>query len=440
MKTKSILAGGLMLFAALVALVWFATSATDDTPEPITANSTLALDAAVTNAARAQAHYERAIREEPDNVDNYVGLAQVYLQQSQATGDETRYVPLAKDVLAQALERSPKHYPARALQAQLYNVLHQFEKGRDLANELIAEQPNHAYTYGILVDALVELGEYDAAVGASDKMNAIRPGLPAYARAAYLRELHGDGDGAKVAMRLAADAGVTGRDDRAWAIYQLGQLYLGDDNIDAAEIIFDALLDERPGYAHALSGLAQVEMARGNVDGAEALLNNAYEATPNPGFLEQLAEVHAVRGDADREADVLAAVEASLKAADAMGENVRMEYADFLADQERDLDQAVAWAEAEYARRPNHMHTQETMAWTLHKAGRTAEALPIIEKLLVQSPEDGKLYYRAAQIYDAAGQADQAAVYFQRALDGNVHIESPSAARDINRRLSVAAL
>ena len=61
--------------------------------------------------------------------------------------------------------------------------------------------------YPVLVDALVELGRYDEAERALQAMVDLKPNLAAYARVSYLRELHGDLDGAAAAMRDAIAAG-----------------------------------------------------------------------------------------------------------------------------------------------------------------------------------------------------------------------------------------
>ena len=57
-------------------------------------------------------------------------------------------------------------------------------------------RPRLARHYPLLVDALVELGRFRAAERALQRFADLRPGLPAYARVSYLRELHGDLAGA----------------------------------------------------------------------------------------------------------------------------------------------------------------------------------------------------------------------------------------------------
>ena len=78
-----------------------------------------------------------------------------------------------------------------------------------------------AWVYGVIGDAHVERGEYDAAFDAFDRMAAIKPTAAAYARVAYARELQGDLPGALRTMQMAAEAtsahdpGVAGVASRA---------------------------------------------------------------------------------------------------------------------------------------------------------------------------------------------------------------------------------
>lgn len=388
------------------------------------------------NVGSSVEYYREQILRHPDVVKNYVELAQVMMQRAQTTADEARYVPEARDLLGEALRREPGNYHARVLQAALFNTLHQFEKARALAEDLIAQYPAHVYNYGTLVDALVELGAYEEAIKLCDQMLGLRPGLPSYARASYLRELHGDTDGAIEAMRMAADAGVGGSDERAWALFQLGTLYLNEDKPDTAAYIFNGILDEKPGYTRALGGLAHVRLVEGDYAEAIDLLEEAYAEAPNAAFLELLAEAYRATGDADRLAATVQKIRAGYRDAEAMGENVDMEYADFLADHEMDLREALALARKAYERRPDHLHALETYAWALYKNGRAAEAVPYVERAMRLDTGDAMVHYRAGMIYAAAGRPEAAAGQFERALAANLHVESRAAADEARARLA----
>jgi tetratricopeptide (TPR) repeat protein len=384
-------------------------------------------------------YYREAVRRNPKAAVNYVRLAGAFVQAARLTGQESTYLPPAQALLDEALALDPQHYEGRVVQASLYNLFHQFEQARDLANALIAENDHHAATWGILVDAHLELGAYDDAVQACDRMLAIRPDMASYTRASYLRELHGDNDGAIQAMRMAADAGVYGREDRAWALYNLGQLYLAGGKPDTAAFIFNGILEERPSSAYAKQGLAEVARLRGDYDAAVTLLQEAYTLEPRTLFHERLAEVYREAGRVAEAEALTEGILASFGAGQKMGENNNMEYADFLADLGRDLPEALRLAQQEVERRPNHLHALETYAWTLHHNGRSSEAVPYVEKALRMNNGDAMLHYRAGMIYAAAGQVQQATRQFRLALDNRLEVESGLAAAEVQNRLNTLA-
>ncbi len=426
----------LLATVLVVGLFWYwQSTASQEVPEA-SVRVPVVPGAEFVNVSRSVEYYREQILRHPDVVKNYVELAQVMMQRARETADETRYVPQARDLLDEALRRDPDHYHALVLKASLLNTLHRFEDAKSLAEVLIARHEGHAFNYGTLVDALVELGEYERAIEVCDQMISLRPGLASYARASYLRELHGDTDGAIAAMRMAADAGIAGSAGRAWALYQLGNLYLNENKPDTAAYLFKGLLGEIPDYTQALSGLAHVHMVEGDYAEAIRLLEEAYAEAPNTGFLELLAEAYQATGDTRRLAATVKKIQAGYRAAEKMGENVDMEYADFLVDQEMALGEALDRAHKAYERRPDHLHALETYAWALAKNGRAAEAVPYVEGAMRLNTGDAMVHYRAGVIYAAAGQSAQAAEQFEHALAANLHIESRTTADEARARLA----
>ena len=427
-----VLATGLVMVAAVL---WLARTVANDAPLPPD-RSEAGPGSEFVNAEASEAYYREWLQREPDAVEPRVRLAHVLLQRAQTSGQEHQLVPEAKTLLAEAIDRDPEHVYARALQTQLLNTLHEFEAARDLSRELLAESPQFAFVYGTLIDALVELGDYDEAVEMSDRMLALRPGLPSYSRASYLRELHGDTEGAIAAMRLAADAEPHGRSGRSWALLKLGELYLGSAKPDTAAYLFEGILEEDPDFSPALAALGHVALVRGEADEAIRQLEMARTLRPGGAIDELLVEAYLAAGDEARADEAAVRVHQSLIAARAMGERVDMEEADLLADQGRQLDQALALATAEVERRPGHLHANETYAWVLYRLGRSVEAVPYIERAMRLNSGDAMVHYRAAEIYRGAGQTAKAVSHARAALEGHVGVESPSTAVDARRMLA----
>lgn len=368
------------------------------------------------NAQNAVGFYRDEIRSKPAVVKNYVELAQIFLQEARATGLHHEYVQKAEWLLTEALQREPENFEALLARSSICMIKHQFQQAREIAEKAIAKNPYNALSYGILCDALVELGEYDEAVRAGDRMLSIRPDLRSYARASYLREIHGDLPGAKAAMQMAGESGVYGQENRAWAFYNLGKLYLNEGRLDTAEFIFNGILEERPGYGYALSGLASVRYAQGRTEESISLLKTAFEKMPEHLFVEQLADIYRVIGDRENTEAATKIVFSEFEEHADAGWDVDKEFALFCANHELNLSEALKRARSEYERRPKNIEALDAYAWTLFKNGMAMEAVPYIEQALRMKTQNASLLYHAGAIFHAAGMRDKAASLLEKSL------------------------
>lgn len=367
---------------------------------------------------------KQKIESDRNNPEPYVELAQLFLQEARITGRHHEYVPQAQATLDEALRVAPGNFDATITKASMMMTLHQFAEAKKLATDAIAGNPYSAFAYGVLCDAHLELGEYDEAVKASDAMLGIRPDLRSYARASYLREIHGDRDGAIQAMTMAADAGAPGMEDRSWALYNLAGLFMNQGKLDTAAFIYNGILQERPNYPYALSGLAAVKTARGEYPEAIEMLVKATQLSPEHLFVEQLSDVYLAMGARD-EARTM-----EKKAIDAYiqhekgGWNIDREYAAYCAGHDINLSEALARAKKDYDRRPANIDALDTYAWLLYKNGNAAEAAPLAEQALRLNTPHPALYYHAGLINYAAGNNATAAGYLRRALRENAIVNA----------------
>ena len=118
-------------------------------------------------------------------------LASAYLQKARETGD-LAYQARAETLLRRALARDPRDAGAVVELGTLAASRHDFRRALALARRARALAPGSPAHFPLLVDALVELGRFRAAERALQRFADLRPGLPAYARVSYLRELRGD--------------------------------------------------------------------------------------------------------------------------------------------------------------------------------------------------------------------------------------------------------
>ncbi len=379
-----------------------------------------------TKAQATLAKYRDDLRLHPAAIKDYVEIAQVYLQEARVTGKHHQYLPLAGNVLDEALKHDPKSFDAMILKASMEMTLHQFVRAKELATSAIEQNPYSAFAYGVLCDAHVELGEYANASQDVDSMMHIRPDLRSYARASYLRELNGDRIGAIEAMKLAADAGMYGQENREWALYNLANIFLAVGDLANAEHIYKGILDERPSYAFAMSGLAQVAAAKKDYATATELLVKASQLSPEHIFIEQLADIYQATGDAQAEKAMVDKAMEAFKLHEESGWNIDREFAAFLLNHNIELAEALTRAKRELDRRPTNIDALDTYAWALYLNGKPREALPVITQAMRLNTQNGLMHYHAAIINSVLDRKIEAAQEIKQAFDQTPYLNPAS--------------
>lgn len=378
------------------------------------------LSAEYLNAQRTVNYYRDQIEKNPDDIKNYIELAQVFIQEARITGKHHEYVPKILRLLEDALILDNENLDANLTKASVLLSLHQFEEAKKIGEWAVDKYPYNPDVYGVLCDASVELGQYEKAVVVCDKMLSVKPDLRSYSRASYLRELNGELEAAIDAMRMAADAGVTGHENRAWVLYNLANLYLQSGKVDTAEFIYNGILEERPGYAYAFSGLAKVMIVRNDYSRAIEYLKNANEYLDDHSFFERLADIYLATGNREEEQKLISTVMKEFDEHEKAGWNVNLEYAAFNLNHNLNLGESLLRVEKEYKRRPGNIEVIDTYSWALYKNGKVNEALKMIEKVFYTNSKNPLYFYHAGVIFKAADKNEQAAAYFESALNENL--------------------
>lgn len=355
-------------------------------------------------------------------------LTAIYLQEARVSGNYGYYDRAAWNCVNAVLKKDAKNFEALTYKATIYLSQHHFAEGLALAQQIQKLYPYSAFVYGILVDANVELGNYQDAVENAEKMISIRPDIRSYSRISYLREIHGDIPGAIDAMKMAVDAGAAGTESTEWARVQLGKLYEQLGKIKDAEMHYTIALDNRPNYPYALAGLARVAAAAKNYEKAIELYRRADSLSNDYSFREALVETYQL--NADKKHSLLLAkgiIDEMEKAAKAM---IRGDSSGHYADREMayaylavdDYDRAIAHALLEYNRRPDNIDANETVAWVYYCKGEYAKAKSHIQIALKTHCNNPVLLCRAGLIYAKTNETVIAKNYLQQALKNNANI------------------
>ncbi|GAB4000850.1 hypothetical protein GCM10028807_55100 [Spirosoma daeguense] len=352
------------------------------------------------------AELNEKIRKEPNDVKPRLQLVIIYLSEARITGEHPYYYPAILTMLDGVLAIDPKNFEATTFKASVKMSQHQFAEARELAEKARQINPNNAYVYGVLVDANVELGNYEEAVAMSDKMQALKPSLEAYSRASYLREIYGNYPGSISAMQLAVQAGLPGSEPQCWSKNILGHLYETTGQLAKAEAQYKDILTLRPSYAFALGGQARVYKARKEYDKALATLDKAAKIMPEFSFHEEMAEIYALRGDNEKAKKTFAEVAKMLDEDAQSGHAVDLERCK-LYTKSGQLDSAAIYGQKEYQKRPKNIDVNHALAWVYYKQQDYKKAGQHMQVALRTGSKDPELLQQAGAIELALGNQQQ---------------------------------
>jgi tetratricopeptide (TPR) repeat protein len=382
-----------------------------------------------TPAERRIAQANAAIAADPSRAEPYAELALALARRARETAD-TRWYDKAGDAVEEAKQRDPGNLAAERAAVWVLLGRHEFAQAVERAQELNRKAPDELLPYAFLVDANAELGNYAAAEEAAQWLLDLRPGnIAGLTRAAYLRELFGDVEGALELMASAYHrTPPTQAEDRAWILTQMAHLELSRGRVDTADKLADAALGEFSDYHYALGVLAEVRASQARLHEAADLQRRRYRAAPHPETLYALAVTLKRAGKSREGQRLLLEFEARARAESARWDNANRELVLCQVDHTARPREALAIARIEIARRRD-VFTRDVFAWALYANGRYPEARDQIEQALGVGIRNAGMFYRAGMI--ALRQHDRSAAkrYLRLSLETNPYSEYAQAAR-----------
>jgi tetratricopeptide (TPR) repeat protein len=360
---------------------------------------------------------QQEIREANHPAAKLERLGWLYVSRARTKHDPGFY-KLAEQAAA-CIEKSD-HDSAAALllRGHVQQNLHRFREAERAARRLVARRAS-PFDYGLLGDALMEQGRLNEAAAAYQKMVDLRPGLESYSRAAHLRWLHGDLEGATALMRLAARAGgPRNAEPTAWAYSRLALYELQSAEFDHAVQAARDALTLQPQYAPALLATGRVLLAKGEPAQAIEPLSEAARLNPLPEYQWLLAEALRAAGRVDEAVGIETEIERQGAAEDPRTFSL------YLATTQRGAATAVHLAEQELAVRSD-VFTYDALAWSLYAAGETQRASDAMKNALSAGTQDARLFLHAALIAAASGESGEAA-RFRKKADSLRHLLLPS--------------
>ena len=347
----------------------------------------------------------------------WVNLGDSYMQKARETADVTYYAHAEKSYL-RAVELKPNNVPALNGLAWVNGGRHEFEKSIEWAGKAIAISSKDNDAYGLIGDADVEMGNYDTAYKHYQQMLDIRPDTSSYSRGAHLVWLMGDQRKGMWLMAKAIKAGGPFAENTAWCRAQLALMLLSTGELLPAEQTLQNALKYTPHNYQLLTVLGRVQAMRHDYPAAIESYKQAVEAVPTHDALVALGDLYQRTGRPDDARQQYALVEATRQLMRANGVRGDMQIAQFDADHDRNIAEAVSYEEAEYKTRPN-VYVADTLAWCYYKAGRYQDAANMSAKALAHNTPEALFKFHAGMIEYKQGHVVDAKKRLYEALNAN---------------------
>ena len=366
------------------------------------------------NTPALVARLQATLRANPNDVPSLDSLGLAYQQRARETGDPTYYTK-SDEALHRALALAPSDLLATSGLGSLALSRHRFGEALVLGRRAHAISPTTARNYGVIGDALVELGRYQAAFKTFDAMASMQPGLSSYARISHARQLLGDVPGAISAMKLAVAAGDGQGEADAWTHVQLGLIYLSVGRFRAAANQDRQALWVFPDYAYALDALARAEAGMGRYRSAIVFEQQAVNRIPLPQYVSTLGDLYGATGHpqlARKQYELIGVIQRLLVA---NGVKTDLETALFDVDHAIKLHASLALARLVWRERPS-IDGDDVLAWALERTGHCGEALRYSKRALRLGTLDALKFFHRGMIEGCLGHAAAKRAWLRRAL------------------------
>ena len=353
-------------------------------------------------------------KKKPRETTSWVRLGDSFMQKARETADLSFYGK-AEGCYAKALVISPTRTEAIIGQAWVNSGRHEFEKSVELANKALAIDPENNEAFGLMGDAYVEMGKYDDAMIQYQKMLDLRPDLSSYSRGAHMMQLTGDTRKALWLIDKAIKAGGPYAENTAWCRAQEAQMLLGVGAYMPADKLMTEALKNNPKNYHLLVTQGRTKSALKQYPAAIESFKKAIEIAPQVDAVIALGDLYTVTGKPELAKNQYDLVESIHKLNKANGVRGDLQIAQYYADHDIRLPEALKMAEEECKTRSN-VYAEDILAWCYFKNDRLPEAKNAIETALSKKTPEALFLYHKGMIEAKLGEVSEARKTLYEAL------------------------
>ena len=356
---------------------------------------------------QAIAFHEKRLDEDPHSALDMAQLAAFFMEEGRAMADDRAFMRAESLSRRSLTERTRKNGRSMALLVNALLAQHRFGDAATTARKLVVLEPDEPAYRALLAETLLELGDYEAAIRQLGQIARQRANLGIAPRFARWAELTGQIAEARRILRAAQQEASMRVDltaeQRAWFALRLADLELRHGNLRAAGAAIDAGLHASPRDWRLLLALARLEAAHGSWQTVSRYADEVIAQAPVPEAFALAASAKRALGMNEDAEALEAALEGLVGQAGALHRN----WAFALLEQGRSVEPIIAAVAADTLVRQD-VHTLDLLAWALHRAGRSAKALPLARRAMRTGIVEPSLRYHAGVIEMAAGDPNAA--------------------------------
>ncbi|WP_329037764.1 tetratricopeptide repeat protein [Streptomyces sp. NBC_00178] len=412
-------AGAVLVAGAVIAVPDGSDEAAPPLPGPVARAETAAAagsPASLSDLTALIGDRQKWVETHPSDAPSWAVLGTAYAEWGRRSADAA-YFTRAEQALQRSLAAQPGERGNTAAWVglgALANARHDHLAAKKWGETVRARSPRTWTAYPVLIDAYNGLGEYAAAARATEKFASLRKGAPALARTAQMYRNQGWREDALATAQEAADR-ATAPAGKAAALHLLGDLAAERGEPAEALAQYDAALRTDPGHLASRAGRARALVALDRTDEATADYRTVTTKLPRPEYVLELGELYEsleLDGDARTQYARLRTLLAQAKSA---GVDESLTEARFEADH-GDPEAAVELMRTAWASQRRSAEIADTLAWSLHRAGRSEEAMQYADQAVETGVRDASFAYHLGAIEAALGQDGPARGHLEEAL------------------------
>ena len=365
--------------------------------------------------------WQQALAADSGSAVAMVNLAALHNQRAREGGSWDDYLKAEQYARHSLAIRTNRNGPAAVTLVATLLAQHRFPEARDVAKDLVADDPYVPQYRSMLGEVAMELGDWKTAHDMLDPLWHDRAILSIAPRLARWAELNGHSADARALLDSARDEAISRTDvpseTKAWFEFRSGDLALRTGRLRNAERAFRAGLAIEPADPRLLAAMARLSANRGDPKDAIAWGERAVAVQLDPGTLGVVGDAYTAIGDTAKAAEYFRTMEVAVTAQPGPFHRA---WSLYLLDHGLRVNEVLAKSRAELSER-HDIYGYDITAWALHRSQLDRAAIVLMSGALQLGTPDPILWYHDGMIARALGANARAKQSLHKALELNDH-------------------